>query len=87
MLWTGLLLASAMAGAIRLSSLRTAAALMLAVLAVVAANALRASALFYVETGIVHLPEAAHSAIGIFSFAGAGAAILLVIHRMGKGQL
>jgi len=85
MLWTGLLLASAMAGAIRLSSLRTAAALMLAVLAVVAANALRASALFYVETGIVHLPAAAHGAIGMVAFSAAGAAILFMIHSMGKG--
>ncbi|WP_426339486.1 archaeosortase/exosortase family protein [Pseudoduganella sp. S-14] len=84
MLWTGLLLASAAAGARRLASLPTTAALTLAVVVVVAANALRASALFYVETGIVHLPQAAHGAIGIVSFAGAGAAILFVTHRMGR---
>lgn len=84
MLWAGLLLASTLAAAVRLSSLRTAAALMLAIVAVVAANALRATALFYVESGMVHLPAAAHSAIGVVSFTAAGAGILFMIQRMGK---
>lgn len=86
MLWAGLLLASALAAAVRLSSLRTAAALMLAIVAVVAANALRATALFYVESGMVHLPASAHSAIGVVSFTAAGAGILFMIQRMGKRE-
>lgn len=84
MLWAGLLLASALAGAIRLSSLRTAAALMLAIVAIVAANAIRATALFYMEAGIVHLPASAHGAIGIVSFAAAGAGILFMTRRLEK---
>ncbi|MGW8394208.1 archaeosortase/exosortase family protein [Pseudoduganella sp. HUAS MS19] len=84
MLWAGLLLASALAGAVRLSPLRTAAALTLAVIAVVVANAIRATALFYVETGIVHLPASAHDAIGIFSFAAAGAGILFITQQLEK---
>ncbi|SFF51502.1 exosortase/archaeosortase family protein [Duganella sp. CF458] len=82
MLWAGLLLAGALAGAVRLSSLRTAVALMLAIAAVVAANAIRAAALFYMEAGIVHLPASAHEAIGVVSFAAAGAGILFMTHRM-----
>lgn len=84
MLWAGLLLASALAGAVRLPSLRTAVALLLAIAAIVAANAIRATALFYVEAGIVHLPPAAHGAIGIVSFAAAGAGILFIVRRMEK---
>ncbi|WP_051294127.1 archaeosortase/exosortase family protein [Pseudoduganella violaceinigra] len=84
MLWSGLLLASALAAAVRLSSLRTAAALILAVVFIVAANAVRASALFYMEAGITHLPAYAHSVIGVISFAVAGVGILFLIHSMGK---
>lgn len=84
MLWAGLLLASTLAGAVRLPSMRTAIALVLAVFAIVAANAIRATALFYVEAGIVPMPPAAHGAIGIVSFAAAGAAILLIVRRMEK---
>ncbi|KQV53994.1 archaeosortase/exosortase family protein [Duganella sp. Root336D2] len=82
MLWAGLLLAATLAGAVRLSSLRTAAALMLAIVAVVAANAVRATALFYMEAGIVQLPATAHGAIGIVSFAAAGAGILFMTRRL-----
>jgi len=84
MLWAGLLLASASAGAIRLPSLRTAIALSLAVATVVTANAIRATALFYMESGILHLPAPAHEAIGIVSFAAAGAGILLTTHRLAR---
>ncbi len=84
MLWAGLLLASALAGAVRLSSLRTAAALTLAIAAIVAANAIRATALFYMEAGIVHLPPSAHSAIGIVSFVAAGIGILFMTRLLEK---
>ena len=84
MLWSGLLLASALAGAVQLSSLRTAVALVLAIVAIVAANAIRATALFYMEAGIVHLPASAHDAIGVVSFAAAAAGILFMTHRMEK---
>lgn len=87
MLWAGLLLASTLAAAGRLSALRTAAALTLAMVAVVAANALRATALFYMEAGIVHLPASAHGAIGIVSFAAAGAGILFMTRRLEKRAL
>jgi exosortase len=87
MLWAGLLLASTLAAAVRLSALRTAAALALAVVAVVAANAIRATALFYMEAGIVHLPESAHGAIGIVSFAAAGVGILFTTRSMEKRAL
>lgn len=82
MLWAGLLLASALAAAGRLTAPRTAAALTLAIVAVVAANAIRATALFYMEAGIVHLPASAHGAIGIVSFAAAGAGILIMTRRL-----
>jgi len=75
MLWAGLYLACALALSYRLGALRTAAALAMSCLVVVAANAIRAAALFYSESGLVPLPEWGHQAAGVVCFTAAALAI------------
>ncbi len=72
MLWTGMYLTFTLAGLFRLNARRTAAAALLAFADILLGNILRAVALFYLEAGIVNLPErfsgAAHSAVGVMMF-------------------
>ncbi len=84
MLWTGLFLALALAAWLRLSPWRTAAALCLAFAAVLAGNVLRATALFFPEAGVLHLPAWGHAGIGAVSFLLVAAGIagsVLWLHR------
>jgi exosortase len=76
MLWFGLYLAAVLACWSRLSNLRSALLFVAAIVLVIAANVLRATALFFKETGIVALPEWTHSAIGLGIF---GVAALLIL--------
>jgi exosortase/archaeosortase family protein len=85
MLWAGLFLACAMAAAVRLPAWRTLGALALAAAVVVAANGVRASALFYSETGIVHLPAWTHAGMGVVCFVGAALAIVLGVRMLREG--
>ncbi len=85
MLWAGLFLACALAAAVQLSAARTLGAAAMAALVVVAANAVRASALFYSETGLVHLPAWAHGGMGVVCFIGAALAILLGVRAIKGG--
>ncbi|HJY75875.1 MAG TPA: archaeosortase/exosortase family protein [Burkholderiales bacterium] len=68
MLWAGLYLAFALAAFHELSAVRTALLALLATCAVLAANVLRAAALFYVEAAVVRLPGDWHAAIGLTVF-------------------
>jgi exosortase/archaeosortase family protein len=85
MLWAGLFLACALAAGARLSAPRTLLAVALAAGVVVAANAVRAAALFYMETGLVRLPHWAHGGMGVVCFAGATLAILALVQAI-KGR-
>jgi exosortase/archaeosortase family protein len=82
MLWAGVFLACALAASANLSALRSLAAVGIAAVVVVAANAVRASALFYMETGLIGLPQWAHGGMGIVCFAGAAVAILAGVHMV-----
>jgi exosortase/archaeosortase family protein len=85
MLWAGLFLACALAAGARLSAPRTLLAVALAAGVVVAANAVRAAALFYMETDLVRLPHWAHGGMGVVCFAGAALAILAGVQAI-KGR-
>lgn len=85
MLWAGLLLACALAASARLSAWRTLGAVGMAAIVVVLANAVRAAALFYMETGLLKLPAWAHSGLGVVCFVGAAVAILAGMHTL-KGR-
>jgi exosortase/archaeosortase family protein len=86
MLWAGAYLAFALAAFRRLDAIRTSILAVLAAAAVVAANVLRAAALFYVEAGIIRPPGDWHAAIGVAVFVvaavavAAGASALTVRH-------
>lgn len=87
MLWAGLLL-TLMGGVLfRFGTLRMLLALAGAVIVVVIGNVLRASSLFYVETGL--LPQAPawwHDAIGLFAFAMSAVTILWVLTRLQRAE-
>lgn len=81
MLWAALLLVSAIALAARFAPLRYARALVLAVALTIAANALRAASLFYLENGFV--PQLggpiAHEAVGIAAFVMVAAVLAAIV--------
>ncbi|MBI5248867.1 MAG: archaeosortase/exosortase family protein [Desulfomonile tiedjei] len=68
MLWAGMFLAFTAAWWIRLGPLGTISAVMISLIGIVLANAMRASALFYVESGLVAAPQWAHDFVGVLVF-------------------
>ncbi len=76
MLWFGLYLAAVLACWSRLSNVRSLLLFLATFMLVIGANVIRATALFFKETGIVALPEWTHSAIGLGIF---GVAALLIL--------
>jgi exosortase/archaeosortase family protein len=68
MLWVGYYLTFTLACLYGLNRWKTAGATLLACLAVLLGNALRAAALFYIEAGIVVAPAWAHTGIGLVVF-------------------
>jgi exosortase/archaeosortase family protein len=68
MLWSGLYLAFTLCSFYQLDVSSFLRATLIAVLAILAGNAIRASLLFYPETRLIALPEWAHPAIGVVSF-------------------
>jgi exosortase/archaeosortase family protein len=75
MLWTGLYASCALAAAFRLDARKFIALTFFALAAVLLANVLRATALFYVEAGVISQLAPAHEGIGIATFALATASI------------
>ncbi|MES2300218.1 MAG: archaeosortase/exosortase family protein [Pseudomonadota bacterium] len=82
MLWAGLYLALALAAVQGLNARRSALALALAAIVLVLANAMRAAALFYVETGLIALPGWAHQGAGLVSFVLAALVLLYAMQAM-----
>lgn len=82
MLWAGAYLACALAAGYRLAPLRTLAALAMAGAVIIGANAMRASALFYLESGLVRMPSWGHQAVGIACFVAGALGILLCVRAV-----
>ena len=78
LLWAGMFLVCTLACSLRLNARRTLAALVLAVPFIVAGNVWRATALFYLEAGLVRLPAWAHAGVGVAVFAVTTVALWLV---------
>lgn len=80
MLWAGFFLVSLIGLAVGFGPLRYGGALAAALLLAVAANAVRAASLFYVENGFVERLQghAGHEAVGIMSFLMLAAAIIFL---------
>lgn len=81
MLWFGLYLAATLAALGRLDNRRSLIALSVAFVVVIAANVVRATALFFKETQIVSLPDWTHTGTGVVLFVAA----VLVIVRLTRG--
>jgi exosortase len=85
MLWAGMYLTYTLAAFYRFSAFKTSCAILLGVSIVVVANAIRAAALFYVETGMLHLPKWSHETIGMITFTIAAGMIVWGIQQV-KGM-
>jgi exosortase/archaeosortase family protein len=82
MLWSGMYLALVLAWWFRLGTSGTFAMATISFIAIVFANALRASALFYLETGLIVAPGWTHDFVGILIFSCLTIAMLFLALRM-----
>jgi exosortase/archaeosortase family protein len=82
MLWTGMYLSCALAALWRLDAGRAVLLGSSAMLIVMIANVLRATALFYVEAGVVPQAQPAHASIGVVAFVLAAVAIAAAAARL-----
>ena len=83
MLWAGLLLTLMGCVLFRLGAMKVAVAIALSVALSIASNALRASSLFYVETGFfAHSPAWWHDGIGLAAFTASAMATLWLLGRL-----
>lgn len=81
MLWAAAFLTCVLAWLYRLGTRHTLELGLFAFVAVIVGNVLRATALFFVEAGIVDGPEILHPGIGVASFVLVGVAILVAAMR------
>lgn len=86
MLWTGSYLCCALAAFQGMPPGRTLLLGLAGFVVVLLANILRASALFYMEAGILPLPAAAHTGIGIAAFVITAALIAALAHWLGQSS-
>ena len=82
MLWAGGYLAAVLACLHGLKATRVLLLGLGTAVCVVAGNALRAAALFYLEAGIVPLPSWSHNATGIVVFAATALLVLTFAERL-----
>jgi exosortase/archaeosortase family protein len=82
MLWTGMYLSCTLAALWRMDARRAMSLGAFAMLIVITANVLRATALFYVESGVVPQAQPAHAPIGVVTFVLAAIAIAAVAARL-----
>ena len=82
MLWAGLYLNFTLAARRNLGLTATWMGMSLTLFSVFIANILRASLLFFTESGIVPAPSIAHQAIGLFSFAWVVLAVIGIHKRI-----
>jgi len=82
MLWAGCFFAAALAYRRRLSGPRTVGLQLTAVGVLIGANILRATLLFFRESGLVPLPSWTHTALGLLVFGGAALALLELSRRL-----
>jgi exosortase/archaeosortase family protein len=82
MLWAALFLTFVVADLYRLGWVRTGLASMLALVAVLLGNTLRAAGLFYIEAGIIKLPSWSHEGAGVIVFLATAVGIVSGIRQI-----
>ncbi len=86
MLWAAMFLVCLVACVLELSPWRTILSAGCSIVAVVLANALRSSSLFFLEAGLLHGPDWYHDAIGIAAFVLVGVLVLLMLRIFSAGD-
>ncbi len=86
MLWTGLFFAACLASWHRLDARRAFTLLRMAGLVLFLANVVRASLLFFIETGLWTVPSGSHEGAGLLCFALATGVILWIGERLANRQ-
>lgn len=82
MLWFGTFLATFLSCFFKLGTFRLVVVLALTFTAIMFGNILRASALFYIESGLIDSPEWMHSAVGVIAFAFTSLAIVFIVKKV-----
>jgi exosortase/archaeosortase family protein len=83
MLWAGFYMTFTLAGFYQLKPLRTVIVFGLSFLIILLGNLFRATALFYVEIGIVDMPAWTHTGIGLITFAFVVVGIVWCVQKLG----
>ncbi len=79
MLWFGTFLATFLSCLLNFGAFRLLAVLASSFIAIISGNILRASALFYMEGGLIDSPEWMHPAVGVIAFAFTTLAIVFIV--------
>lgn len=87
MLWFGLYLSVTLACVYRLDTVKLIGLSALTVLVIIAANTLRATTLFYIESGFIATPAWTHDGAGVLMFLLAAAAIVWLAGRLKTRQM
>jgi len=86
MLWTGLFFAACLACWHRLDARRTLALMRLAGIVLFLANVVRATLLFFIETGLWSVPSGSHEGAGLLCFCLATGVLLWIGERLAARQ-
>jgi exosortase/archaeosortase family protein len=82
MMWFGFYLCLTLACVYRMRLARLLALSLMTLGIIIAANILRATALFYIESGLIPMPAWAHDGVGMVTFIAAAIAILRLADRL-----
>ncbi len=82
MMWFGFYLCLTLACVYRMRLARLLALSLMTLGIIIAANILRATALFYIESGLIPMPTWAHDGVGMVTFIAAAIAILWLADRL-----
>jgi len=81
MLWTGLYLTFTLASCYRITNKQTILLVGRSLFVIIAANVLRATSLFYLESGAIRLPAWSHTGVGVVTFVVAAVVIVWSFER------
>ncbi len=84
MLWFGTFLATFLACFLRLGAIKILLVLAISFVAILLGNIMRASALFYIEAGLIELGEWMHSGVGLVAFSFTTLLIVFVVKKVSE---
>jgi exosortase/archaeosortase family protein len=87
MLWVGMFLTFVLLCLYELPAIKTLLLVSLAFVVIVIGNVFRAVALFYLETGVLHMPSWGHDYAGVVAFVVEAAGIVSIMYMLRKGNV